>query len=150
MRKLWTCVLIEGKKLFRSKVPLITLLALMLVPFVGGFFMFVMKDPGLAQNLGLISTKAHIVGTADWPSYFSLLAQAIAIGGLIVFGFVTSWVFGREYSDRTINDLIALPISRNIIVLSKFIIIALWSLVLSIFVFALGLAVGKAVDMPGW
>jgi len=150
VNKIVTCVSIEAKKLFSSKVPIITMLALMLVPFIGGFFMFILKDPGLAQKIGLISAKAYIVGRADWPSYFSLLSQAIAIGGLIVFGFITSWIFGREYSDRTINDLLVLPISRNIIVFSKFIVTALWCLILSIFVLVLGLIVGKLVDIPGW
>ncbi|NLY44902.1 MAG: ABC transporter permease subunit [Tissierella sp.] len=150
MNKIITCISIEGKKFFRSKVPLITMLALSLVPFVGGFFMFVLKDPSLAQNLGFISAKAHIMGTADWPSYFGLLAQAVAIGGLVVFGFITSWIFGREYSDRTIKDLLALPISRNIIVLSKFAVAVLWSLILSIIVLVLGFIVGKVVDIPGW
>jgi ABC-2 type transport system permease protein len=150
VNKIKTCVSIEGKKLFHSKVPLITMLVLMLVPFIGGFFMFVLKDPSLAQKLGFISAKAHIMGTADWPSYFGLLAQAIAIGGLVVFGFITSWIFGREYSDRTIKDLLALPISRNIIVFSKFIVTVLWCLILSIFVLVLGFIVGKVVDIPGW
>lgn len=150
MNKIMTCVSIERKKLFHSKVPLVTMLALTLVPFVGGFFMFVLKDPSLAQKLGFVSAKAHIMGTADWPSYLSLLTQAITIGGIAVFGFVTSWIFGREYSDRTIKDLLALPISRNMIVLSKFIVIFLWCLILSIFVLGLGLIVGKMVDIPGW
>ncbi|MGO1469844.1 MAG: hypothetical protein ACTHW2_07460 [Tissierella sp.] len=92
MNKIITCVSIELKKLFKSKVPLITMLALTLVPFVGGFFMFVLKNPSLAQQLGFISAKAHIMGTADWTSYLSLLTQAIAIGGIAVFGFVTSWI----------------------------------------------------------
>ncbi len=150
MNKIITCIHIEGKKLFHSKVPLITILVFTIVPFIGGFSMFVLKDPILAQNLGFISAKAHIMGTADWPSYFSLLAQAVAIGGLVVFGFIASWIFGREYSDRTIKDLLALPISRNIIVFSKFIVTALWCSVLYIFVLVLGLIVGKVVDIPGW
>ena len=37
MSKIMTCVLIEGKKLFSSKVPLISMLVLTLVPFTGGF-----------------------------------------------------------------------------------------------------------------
>lgn len=150
MNKIITCVLIEGKKFFHSKVPLITMLALMIVPFVGGFFMFVLKDPDLAKSLGFISAKANIMGNADWASYLDLLAQAIAIGGLVVFGFVISWIFGREYSDRTIKDLLSLPISRSIIVFSKFIVAVLWCLILSILVLVLGLIVGKVVDIPDW
>lgn len=149
MKKIITCTLIEGKKFFRSKIPLITMLALTLIPFIGGFFMFVLKDPSLAESLGFISAKAQIIGMADWSSYFSLLSQAIAIGGLFAFGFITSWIFGREYSDRTIKDLLALPISRNVIVFSKFIITVLWCLILSIYVLILGLMVGNIVDIPG-
>lgn len=150
MNKILTVVLIETKKLFRSNIPLLTLLALAVVPIMGGFFMFVLKDPDLAQGLGLISTKAHIAGIADWPSYFNLLAQAIAIGGMLVFSFVTAWVFGREYSDRTINDLLALPKSRDTIVLGKFIVTIFWAVLLSLFVLFFGIIIGKIVDVPLW
>lgn len=150
MNKLLTCIHIEGKKLFKSKVPLITTLALTLIPFIGGFFMFILKDPELAKRLGFVSTKASLMGTADWPSYINLLTQAISLGGLLVFGFIISWIFGREYSDRTVKDLLALPISRNIIVLSKFTVAMLWSMALSLYVLVLGLIVGRAVDIPHW
>lgn len=123
MREIVTSLLVETKKFINSKVPLITLLAMLMVPFMGGFFMYILKDPDFAKEMGIISAKAQIMGTADWPSYLSLLSQAVSIGGILVFGFVTSWIFGREYSDRTIKDLLALPISRNIIVLSKFIVV---------------------------
>jgi hypothetical protein len=112
--------------------------------------MLILKDPEMAQRMGIISTKAQIAGTADWPSYLGLLAQAVAIGGLIIFGFVSSWVFGREYADRTIKDLLALPIFRTSIVIAKFILVFLWCLLLSTFVFGLGLLVGRAVAIPGW
>lgn len=150
MAKLITCIVIEGKKLSKSRVPLLTALALTLVPFMGGFFMFILKDPALAQELGFISAKAQILGTATWPSYLSLLAQAMAIGGILVFGFISSWIFGREYSDRTITDLLALPISRTTIVLAKFIVSFLWCLILSLYVLILGYLVGLFVHLPGW
>lgn len=149
MNKIAVAFFVECKKFFHSKVPFITLLALLLVPFIGGFFMFVLKDPVSAQKLGVVSAKAQITGTADWPSYLSLLAQAIAIGGLMVFGFMASWIFGREYSDRTIKDLLALPISRSAIVFSKFLVIFLWCSMLAILVFVIGLVVGNAIDLPG-
>ncbi|NBJ68120.1 MULTISPECIES: ABC transporter permease [Clostridia] len=150
MNKFATSASVEYKKFFHSKIPLITLIVCMLVPFIGGFFMFVLKNPDFAEHLGLISNKAQLIGTADWPSYLSLLAQAISIGGLIVFGFIMSWIFGREYSDRTIKDLLALPISRHMVVLSKFVVAVCWCFILSIVVLALGLLVGIMVNIPGW
>ncbi|MEH7444231.1 ABC transporter permease [Bacillus sp. JJ1122] len=150
MRELAIAVSVEGKKFFRSKVPFITMLAMLMIPFVGGLFMYILKDPQNAQNMGIISAKAQLAGSADWPSYFGLIAQAISIGGLMAFGFVMSWIFGREFSDRTMKDLLALPILREYIVISKFIVVFVWCLMLSMIVFVLALVVGHQVDIPGY
>lgn len=148
MKKIMTCISIESKKLFHSKIPLITTLALTLIPFAGGFFMFMLKNPDVSKSLGIVSTKVEIMGSGDWTFYFSFLSQAISIGGILAFGFVTSWIFGREYSDRTIKDLLALPISRSIIVFSKFIVVFLWCFMLSIYILLLSLVVGFIIDIP--
>ena len=42
-----------------------------------------------------------VAGVAHWPTYFGLPAQATAVGGLLVFGIATAWMFGREFADRT-------------------------------------------------
>jgi ABC-2 type transport system permease protein len=111
--------------------------------------MIILKDPEFARRVGLISAKAQLMaGTADWPTYLALLAQAIAVGGIILFGFIGSWVFGREYADRTVKDLLALPTSRSSIVLAKYVVVLLWSAVLAAAVYVVGLAVGAAVALP--
>ena len=108
MRELAQAVYVELLKIRRSGVLLFTTLGFALLPLVGGFFMIVLKDPELAQRVGLISTKARMLaGAADWPTYLELLAQALAVGGIILFGFIGSWVFGREYADHTVKDLLA-------------------------------------------
>jgi len=150
MRAVAIAVSVESKKFFRSKVPFITMLVLLMIPFVGGLFMYILKDPENAQNMGIISAKAQLAGSADWPSFFGLIAQAVSIGGLMAFGFVTSWIFGREFSDRTVKDLLALPIRREYIVISKFIVIFVWCLLLSILVFLLAIVIGFQVDIPGY
>ncbi|WP_423409064.1 ABC transporter permease [Heyndrickxia sp. MSNUG] len=150
MRELAVAVSVESKKFFRSRVPFITMLAMLMIPFVGGLFMYILKDPDHAQKMGIISAKAQLAGSADWPSYFGLIAQAISIGGLMAFGFVMSWIFGREFSDRTMKDLLALPILREYIVISKFIVVFVWCLLLSMIVFVLALVVGHQVDIPGY
>lgn len=103
-------------------------------------------------NINIWNDVGYIVEAPySYPelTVFSFLSQAISVGGLFAFGFITSWIFGREYSDRTIKDLLALPISRNTIVISKFIITVLWCLFLSIFVLVLGLIVGYIVELSG-
>lgn len=140
----------EAIKAFRSKILWLSMAAFFMVPLAGGLFMFILKNPELAKSSSLISAKANLVGIADWPSYFHFLAQGVTVGGLFVFGFVTSWVFGREYSDRTLKDLLALPIPRGSIVAAKFAVIFIWCLFLSLMVFGAGVLVGRTIVLPGW
>src|SRR5215216_3644348 len=93
---------------------------------------------------------AALVGAADWPTFFSVLAQAVAVGGAILFAIITIWMFGREFSDHTVKELLALPTSRETIIAAKFTILAVWTLILTVFIFLIGLIVGSLVHIPGW
>jgi ABC-2 type transport system permease protein len=142
-------VWVEMLKARRSKMPLLTALGFAMVPLGGGFFMIILKDPEFARRVGLISAKAQItMGVADWPTYLQFLTLGTAMGGIMLFSLIGSWVFGREYSDRTVKDLLALPTSRSAIVLAKFVVIAGWSAALTILILSIGLAVGTAVVLP--
>jgi len=141
----------ERLKMMRSKVPLFTALGFSMVPLVGGLFMIILKDPEAARSMGLISTKAQIaVGTADWTAFLGLITQAVAAGGMVLFSIITIWVFGREFSDHTIKELLALPTSRETIVTAKFIVILVWSFAMTLLIFGVGLVVGTLVVIPGW
>jgi len=141
----------EALKMRRSKVPLFTAIGFSMMPLAGGLFMIILKDPEAAKSLGLITTKAQLLtGTADWTSFFEFLSQAVAAGGMILFAIITIWVFGREFSDHTVKELLALPTSRESIVTAKFIIIVVWSLVVTLLVFGIGILVGTLVVIPGW
>lgn len=91
MNKIASCVLIEWKKLIKSKLSVITLCSICLVPFIVGLFAVMMKYPEHFKNLGLISAKIEMIGITDWLSYFMALSQVISVGGLLIFGFTTSW-----------------------------------------------------------
>lgn len=141
----------EALKARRSKTPWLTAAGFSLAPLVGGLFMLILKEPEWARRAGLLTTKAQITaGTADWSTYLALLAQATAVGGFLVFGIVATWVFGREFSDRTAKDLLALPTPRTAMVGAKFVVVAVWSMLLATMVFCLGLGVGMTVGLPGW
>ena len=149
MSNIRQAIWVELLKARRSKMPLLTVLAFSLAPLAGGFFMFIMKDPELARRMGVISLKAQIVaGSADWFTFLGIMTQAVAIGGIILFSLITSWVFGREYADHTISDLLALPTPRSTVVLAKFFVIVLWSAVLTLVIYLIGLGVGTAVVLP--
>jgi ABC-2 type transport system permease protein len=149
MNNLTQAIWVETLKARRSKMPLLTTLGISLIPLAGGFFMIVIKDPDLARRIGLISVKAHLMmGAADWPTYLNFLTIALAGGGMIFFSFIATWVFGREYSDRTVKDLLALPTPRSSIVCAKFIVVGIWAALLSILLLLVGFIVGKAVILP--
>jgi ABC-2 type transport system permease protein len=141
----------ETLKMRRSKVPLFTALGFSVIPLVGGLFMIILKDPDAARSMGLISAKAQLVaGVADWPTFFGILAQAVAVGGAILFAIVTAWVFGREFTDRTSKELLALPTSREAIVAAKFLVVTVWGFLLTGWILLFGVVVGNLVVIPGW
>jgi len=152
MKNIFSAIWAESLKIYRSKILWITILAFLFIPSMIGVLMFVVKNPEFSSKLGMIGTKAAMLrfGSVNWQTYFGLLNQIIAAIGLIGFAFVTSWVFGREYSDRTVKDLIALPTPRSSVVLSKFILIAIWCVLLSFILFTFGLVVGEMLQLPGW
>jgi len=141
----------ETLKARRSKVPLLAGIGFTLAPLVDGLFMFIMKDPERARDMGLLSVKAQMaMSTAEWTTFFGVLSQAVAIGGTIVFSIVTAWIFGREFSDHTAKDLMALPTSRESIVSAKLVVITVWVFAVCIWVYLVGLVVGNLVSIPGW
>jgi ABC-2 type transport system permease protein len=149
MNDLTNAVWIELRKATRSRVPLFTALGFLAVALGMAFLMFVYKYPTFARNIGLISAKANIAGgTADWPYYLSLLAQAIAASGILLFSLIESWVFGREFVDGTLKDLLAVPVSRATILLAKFIVVAIWSLILTVMISIVCFLLGAAIGLP--
>ncbi len=141
----------EALKARRSKMTWLTAAGFLILPLAGGLFMIILKNPEQARSMGLISAKAQIMaGVAEWPFYLGMLAQGIAGGGAFLFALITAWVFGREFSDHTAKELLALTTPRWVIVGAKFVLTALWSLALTLLVIAVGLAVGAAIGMPGW
>jgi ABC-2 type transport system permease protein len=140
----------ESLKVRRSNVPVLSAVAISLAPLVGALFMLVLRDPDWARRTGLLSTKAQLAaGTADWLSYSDLLEQATAIGGLVIFSIVVIWIFGREFEQATVTDLLAVPVTREMVVLSKFIVAAVWSLLLVVLLGVLGLVLGMMLALPG-
>jgi ABC-2 type transport system permease protein len=141
----------ETLKARRSWVTLMTIVAFMILPIIDGLFMFILKDPERARAMGLMSAKAQMLaGTADWPSFFQVLLLGTAVGGAILYSFITAWVFGREFVDHTAKEILALPTPRRTFVSAKLVLIAAWVLTLTLVSFLVALGIGKAVVIPGW
>jgi ABC-2 type transport system permease protein len=149
MRNLANMIWVEWYKAGRSRMPIFTALGFLLMPLVDTFFMIILKDPDFARRAGLISAKAQLMaGTADWPTFLAVLAQAVAVGGTLLFCLIGSWVFGREFVDGTVKDWLAVPVARGTILLAKFIVVMLWSLALTVMIYFVALLVGAMIGLP--
>jgi ABC-2 type transport system permease protein len=141
---------IELRKVLRSRIPLFTVLASLVMPLGIAFLIYLAKNPTMSQKLGLIGAKANLLAysTTNWQTYFGLIGQIIAAGGFFLFTFAISWVFGREFVDGTLKDLLAVPVSRLTILLAKFIVLALWSIVIALVILIVSLVMGAIINLP--
>lgn len=140
----------EALKARRSKVIWLTGAMFTLAPLMSALFMYILKDPIAAEQAGIIGKQAQVIGDASWLSYVNILGQMVAVGGIIVFGFIMSWLFGREFSDHTVKDLLALPYGRIRIVLAKFTLSFLINLLFVMYILMIGFLLGFILTLPGW
>lgn len=140
----------EILKARRSKVPALTLVAVTAAGGVAGLFMVITLDPERAQRLGLLRQKAQLTGlTADWTGLLSFLAQLVAVGDLLLFAFITTWVFGREAAEGTLRYLLALPVPRSSVVLAKFTVVTCWAALTDLWLAGVTLLLGRLLELPG-
>src|SRR5450756_1747929 len=141
----------EFLKLRRSKVTWFSLTALSLGPLGIALFMWIVREPGRAAQIGLLGTKANLAGLeATWPSYFSMLTLVVGIGGMLMLTFIVAFVFGREYADGTAKNLLALPVGRVWFVLAKLVVAAVWWFALVVAVLVEALAAARVGGPPGF
>jgi ABC-2 type transport system permease protein len=143
----------EFLKLRRAKVTWFSLAALSMGPLGVALFMWIVREPGRAAQLGLLGTKADLAGLeATWPSYFSMLTLIVGIGGMLLLAFIVAYVFGREYAEGTAKNLLALPVGRQQFVFAKFVVTVAWwvGLVATVIIEALvlGIALGLSDFAP--
>ena len=151
MNNLSDMIWIELRKAFRSRMPLWTALGSLFMPLGVASLIFLAKNPELSRKLGLISAKADLTAyyATNWPSYLVLFAEIIAAGGFFFFLLAISWVFGREFADGTLKDMLAVPVQRSSILLAKFTVVAAWSAAMTIIIFIFGLVMGAIIQLPG-
>jgi ABC-2 type transport system permease protein len=144
-------VWIEARKAWRSRMPLWTALGSLFLPLGIGFLIFVARNPQISRELGLISAKANLVAYAgiDWRGYLGYFSVLMAAGGFILYVLTISWVFGREFADGTLKDMLAVPVPRWSILYAKFAVVAAWSLALSVIILGVGLLLGRIMALPG-
>jgi ABC-2 type transport system permease protein len=151
MTDLSSMIWIELRKALRSRMPLWTALGAMFMPLGIAFLIFISKNPAVFQKLGVLSAKANLVAYAaiDWPAYLTFSGQVIAAGEFFLLVLSLSWIFGREFVDGTVKDMLAVPVPRASILLAKFILLVGWSVLLTLVIFIASLAMGLLLRLSG-
>lgn len=141
----------EFLKLRRSRVTALSLLAFALGPPGAGLFMWILREPERAAELGLMGAKADLMGLdASWAGYLGMLTQMVGIVGGLILAIIAAYVFGREYVEGTAKNMLALPVPRWWFVAAKLLVVAVWWIVLVAAVLVEGIAVAAALRLPGF
>lgn len=136
-------------KIKSAKILWATFIAFAIVPAMGGVFILVVQDAEVMEKASGFALKIKAMNfEANWKSYLNVLSQAVGVGGVLLFGFVASWIFGREYSDGTAKDLLSLPTPRAKILNAKFILYALWCLILVLSNLFIASILGTILQLP--
>ncbi len=150
LRSIAAVVGTEFYKAWRSGMFKITVAIAGFVPLMMGVLMYIKMHPDAVKSSLMFSKAQAIPGPADWYGFFGLFAQIISGVGLLVIGFAASWMWGREYSDRTVKDFLALPFPRELIVIGKLLVLCLWGVSLFVISTIAMLVIGVLIHLPEW
>jgi ABC-2 type transport system permease protein len=136
----------EILKLKRSKMTWLSLLFYVLFALMAWFVFWMLKNPDAARSLGLIGQKASFAMnglSADWQGLFAMFAELGVAGGMIILSIIVIYLFGREYTEGTAKNMLALPVPRAYFVAAKLCVTALWFALLTAFLLIECLLIGK-------
>ena len=100
-------------------------------------------------NAQILAKLGPLAAAGGWEALVSTATQISGAAGLLAFGVVLSWLYGREFADGTITGLFGLPISRPTVALAKLAFYLLWSVAVTAAVVAVVTAVGLVAGL-GW
>lgn len=126
MKQIWSMTKIEFYKIRRGHIPIYIL------AFYSFLLLIHMQDKTWGEFL---------------KNTFFMYSTVI---GLMGFGILSSWVFGREYQDQTFKDLLSLPISRTSLVCAKFFALGLCFLGITVLAVGATFAIGSCLDLKNF
>lgn len=146
----------ELLKIKGSKVPLWTALAILAYAgmAVGGAVAMKYGDLGEFITSAGGAFKIAVEQGLFKPTWHNLLRenpQGVAGGlGLLLFGFVTAYVFGRERKEGTDATLLTAPVQRWTFGVAKMVVVGVWVLALTLLSFTLHTLGFAAVGLSGF
>jgi ABC-2 type transport system permease protein len=119
------------------------------LPVLAAAFMVAATSDG-SSRIGL-KAAAMLTGSG-WAGYLAMVGMLLSVGALMGIGFVVSWCFGREFTERTQACLFALPVSRRRLAAAKFAVVLLWAMLLCLVSVAVAFLAGAVIGLgvPGY
>lgn len=130
-----------------------TLLVVVIAP-VAALGMVVLARSGRITGPSAVKFAPFTVGTYAEASSL-IIGQILTVVMVLAAGFVVAWLFGREWADKTLGSLFALPISRSRIAVAKVVMAGAWvvaCVTVAIGVTAAGIAIegSASLDTSAW
>ena len=107
----------ELTKLKRASLPLWSVVTVLVSPAMSNIF-------ATAQDSG--------EWQLTWPEFFKLGSMTMGTWwGILLFGLITAFVFGREYAEGVSPNMLTTPTRREYFVLAKFAVLSVWVIALA-------------------
>lgn len=105
---------------------------------------------GLRTGNEQLIAKAGPGVTQDWAGLMVIAQQLVTAGGLLTAGVVLTWLFAREFSDRTLPILLVATVTRFQVAAAKLAVFVGWaasiSAAVTVVVYVFGLVLGYVPD----
>ncbi len=136
-----TAIAVEARKTRSARVVLSTTVLL-----VAGVAALAATTSAAARSgdAQLLAKLGPVAAQGGWLGLLNTAQQITAAAGLLAFGVVLSWSFGREFADGTITGLFALPIPRPTIALAKLVVYLVWTMMVAVGLAMVVVVVGTA------
>lgn len=125
---------VEMAKLRGSRMPLWTALIMLLLPLI-------------VVGVSSPSPKAPPVA---WADFMGAGTEMLATLGIVVFGMVTAFLFGREYVEGTAPAMLTLPMRREYGVFAKGFVLLVWVIGLTLLSVAASAGYAALLGLQGF
>lgn len=133
---------VELRKAVASRVPLTIAAFVVLGTATLVTSLSLAADAGNEQVLAQLGPMASGHG---WERTTGMAAQILSAGGAGGLGIALSWLVGREFTDRTVGALFAIPVPRASTALAKVLVHGVFAAVLAVVTPAVLVVVGMAI-----
>ncbi|SDX41516.1 bacitracin transport system permease protein [Marininema mesophilum] len=124
----------ELLKLKRSKMFLLSIIGAAVAPLMVAIAMFIQEPTVLAKfDVLFLNTSKY----------------AVLIIGAPLYGVITAYLYSREYTEDTLKNLLTIPVSRISLLMSKWILLFFWIMLLTLVVWGLALLMGILLQFEG-